>query len=323
MKCAPVLLIGFNRPDFMSAQIDAIRLVAPSRLYLAVDGPREDCPDEVEQCRKVRDCVNLIDWPCEVKTLFHEKNIGCKYGVSGAITWFFENEEEGIVLEDDCRPSPDFFRFATDLLERYRNDERVGAINGFNFFNLQSNASESYHFSRHMDVWGWASWRRVWKDYDVEMSAFQGRESQIIGSSYMTTYAKNVLSSFVRGVKDGSLLTWDVQFTMLFLDRGYLSIVPKVRLIANAGMSDGRATHTGSYVYWQKYWGRTGELGFPMIHARDVACDTDADRVRERMEGAIFPRGLTWLGAKFPCLCGSFSAIGATTEKFVPFLFKI
>ena len=99
--CAPILLIGFNRPDFMAAQIAAVREARPLKLYVAVDGPR---PDEAEKCRAVRECVKLVDWPCEVKTLFREKNLGCKYGVSGAISWFFDNEEEGIVLEDDCRP---------------------------------------------------------------------------------------------------------------------------------------------------------------------------------------------------------------------------
>ena len=115
--CAPVLLIGFNRPDYMAEQIAAVRPARPSRLYISVDGPRSDRPEEGELCRKVRECAELVDWTCEVKTLFREKNLGCKYGVSGAITWFFENESEGIVLEDDCRPAVDFFRFATENCE--------------------------------------------------------------------------------------------------------------------------------------------------------------------------------------------------------------
>ena len=166
-NCAPILLMGFNRPDYMSAQIAAIRSAHPQRVYVAVDGPRERIVDEAEKCHAVQHCVELVDWPCEVKTLFREKNLGCKYAVSGAITWFFENEEMGIVLEDDCRPTLDFLRFATEMLERYKEDARIGAVCGFNHFNLQSERGPSYHFSRHMDVWGWASWRRVWNDYDV------------------------------------------------------------------------------------------------------------------------------------------------------------
>ena len=117
-SCVPILLIGFNRPDFMAAQIVAIRDARPPRLYIAVDGPREGRIDEAEKCRAVRDCVKLIDWPCEIKTLFREKNLGCKYAVSSAITWFFENEEMGIILEDDCRPTVDFLRFASEMLVR-------------------------------------------------------------------------------------------------------------------------------------------------------------------------------------------------------------
>ena len=115
-QCAPVLLIGFNRPDFMAAQIAAVRAARPARLYVAVDGPRSDRPDEAEKCRAVRECVKLVDWPCEVKTRFLEKNIGCKYGPATAIDWLFENEEMGIILEDDCYPAPGFFRFVTEML---------------------------------------------------------------------------------------------------------------------------------------------------------------------------------------------------------------
>ena len=138
MSCVPILLIGFNRPDFMAAQIAAVRAARPARLYVAVDGPRPDRSGEAENCRAVRECVKLVDWPCEVKTLFREKNLGCKMGVSGAITWFFDQEEEGIVLEDDCRPSEDFLRFASEMLVRYREDGRVGLVAGFNAFDLQS-----------------------------------------------------------------------------------------------------------------------------------------------------------------------------------------
>lgn len=321
-SCAPVLLIGFSRPDYLLAQIKAIRPACPQKVYVAVDGPREGRHEDAALCRAVRDSVKTIDWPCEVKTLFREKNLGCKYGVSGAITWFFENEEEGIVLEDDCRPTLGFLRFATEMLERYRDDERIGAVCGFNFFNLQSEKSASYHFSRHMDVWGWASWRRVWKNYDVDMANDADAVSALIVSATATPYYKKFYQTIARDVQNG-LSTWDVQFTLLFLRNGYLSVVPKVRLVANVGLADGRATHTGGYVYWAREWAKTGVIDFPLVYRESVVCDDAADRLRERIEGAIFPRGLTWLGAKFPCLCGLLSVIGGVFEKIVPFLFRL
>ena len=320
--CAPILLIGFNRPDFMAAQIAAIRPVRPAKLYVAVDGPRDGRSDEVDKCRAVQECIKLVDWPCEVKTLFREKNLGCKYGVSGAITWFFKNETAGIVLEDDCRPTVDFLRFATEMLERYKDDARIGAVCGFNFFNLQSDKSVSYHFSSHMDVWGWASWRRVWREYDVEMSFYKEGLPKIIDDAKATSYYKYVLRSFVSGLDNG-LSTWDVQFSMLFLAKGWLSVVPKVRLVANAGLSDTRATHTGGYVYWGKDWSKAGVIEIPLVHPKEVVCDDVADRLRERIEGAIFPRGLTWIGAKISRLCGLMTFIGSAAERVAPFLFRI
>ena len=320
--CAPVLLIGFNRPDFMAAQIAAVKAAKPSKVYIAVDGPRMDRPDEVALCKQTRDCAKLIDWPCDVKTLFREGNLGCKYGVSGAITWFFENEEEGIVLEDDCRPTVDFLRFATEMLERYRHDERIGAVCGFNFFNLQSDKTASYHFSSHMDVWGWASWRRVWKDYDVEVTKNTDSMVAAIERSGCTAYYKKFYKKLVNDVEHG-LSTWDVQMTLLFLEKEYLSVVPKVRLIANAGLADNRATHTGGYVYWAHEWARTSALEFPIAHPASVECDSSADCLRERMEGALLPRALTWLGVKCPMLCGIISAAGRATQRVLPFLFRL
>lgn len=321
-SCAPILLIGFNRPDFMAEQITAVRGATPKKIYIAVDGPREGRSDEVEKCRAVRECVKLIDWPCEVKTLFRERNLGCKYGVSGAITWFFENEEMGIVLEDDCRPTVDFLRFASEMLERYKDDSRIGAVCGFNHFNLQSDNVPSYHFSRHMDIWGWASWRRVWREYDVEMRHLHGRIKSIIDNSYMTSYCRRMYKGFANDLANG-LSTWDIQFSFLSLYKGWLNIVPKIRLVANAGLADERATHTGGYIYWGRNWSKAGTIEFPVVHPKEVVCDDAADRLRERMEGAIFPRGLTWIGAKCPCICGLMTLIGRIAEKVAPFLFRL
>ncbi len=291
MRCdnityAPILLIGFNRPDFMAAQIDAVRDAAPKKIYIAVDGPREGRIDEAEKCRSVRDCVKLIDWSCEVKTLFRERNLGCKYGGSGAITWFFENEEAGIILEDDCRPTIDFLRFASEMLVRYKYDERIGAVCGFNSFNLQSNKNASYHFSRHLDIWGWASWRRVWQKYDVEMRYLDGRINGIIDSSDMTAYYKRMYKRFANDLRNG-LSTWDLQFSFVSLDKGWLNIVSAKRLVANVGLADTRATHTGGYIYWGNDWSRAGSLEFPLVHPKEIVCDDAADRLHERIFGAF------------------------------------
>ncbi len=171
-----------------------------------------------------------------------------------------------------------------------------------------------------MDVWGWASWRRVWREYDVDMRQLEGRVDRVIDESSMTLYCKSMFQSWAKEIADG-MSTWDIQFSILFLAKGWLSVVPKTRLVANAGIADQRATHTGGYVYWNSEWSRVGEIEFPLVHPSEVVCDKAADRTREKMEGAIVSRGLTWLGAKFPLLCPLLTPCGHVLQRIAPCLF--
>jgi hypothetical protein len=127
-----VLFIIFNRPDTTKQVFAKIKVGKPRRFYVAADGPRTDRPGEDELCKQTRAIINEVDWDCDVKTLFRTTNGGCKEAVSSVITWFFENEEEGIILEDDCLPADSFFRFCDTLLEKYRFDNRIGNISGRN-----------------------------------------------------------------------------------------------------------------------------------------------------------------------------------------------
>lgn len=166
----PVLFLVYKRPDTTRQVFEAIRQAKPPRLYIAADGPKKDLPEEAEKVKQVRDIVlSGVDWDCEVETLFRDENLGCKYGVSGGIDWFFENEEEGIILEDDTLPSQSFFWFCQELLERYKDDKRIMAISGDNFQNGIKRGACSYYFSRYNHIWGWASWRRAWGYYSVNM----------------------------------------------------------------------------------------------------------------------------------------------------------
>lgn len=322
--CAPILLIGFNRPDFMRAQIDAVRAAKPPRLYLAVDGPRQNRPGEDEKCRAVQDCVRLVDWPCEVKTLCQEKNLGCKYAPAKAIDWFFKNEEHGIVLEDDCRPTAGFLRFATEMLDRYKDDDKVGVVTGYNMFGLQHDQSVSYHFSSDAKLsGGWATWRRVWKDYDIEMKPYLGTLDETLRTLRATPYFKRVFRLAVERVVNYGLDAWDVQFSLMIFATHRLGVVPRTQIVRNVGFDVAAATHTVGYNYYSKNWIRSGTLAFPLVHPQAVVCDEWADRRREQMEGAIFPRGLTWLGCKVPHLAPFLSAVGGFAEKLAPILFRL
>ena len=170
MSKKAVLFIIFNRPETTKKVFSAIRAYRPERLFVAADGPRPGRPDDQEKCAAARALVQC-DWPCEVHTRCLDANAGCRDAVSGGVGWFFEQVDEGIVLEDDCLPCPDFFRFAEAALERYRGDERVMHISGVNF---QVRPAGAY-FSTIPHIWGWASWRSAWRHYDVGMADFPAR----------------------------------------------------------------------------------------------------------------------------------------------------
>src|SRR4051812_40596985 len=156
--CPPVLILAFNRPNTTARVFEALQPVKPARIFFAVDGPRPEKADDASRVAKVRELAAAVDWQSEVQTLFRPRNLGCKNAVSQAISWFFEHVEEGIIIEDDCVAHPSFFRFARELLERYRRDERVMMISADNFQQAGRQTPYSYYFSRFLHIWGWASW---------------------------------------------------------------------------------------------------------------------------------------------------------------------
>ena len=239
-----VLFLVFNRPDTTRQVFEAIRKAKPPRLYVAADGPRADRPGEEGKCEQVRQIATNVDWDCEVKTLFREKNLGCGKAVSSAITWFFENEEEGIIIEDDCLPSQSFFWFYQELLERYRDDERVMVISGDNFDFGRKRTEYSYYFSRYIHTWGWASWRRTWKLYDVNMSLWpevrdHGWLADILERKKTVRYWRGIFERVYQGKID----TWDYQLWFACWIQNGLCIIPNQNLISNIGFGIS-ATHT-------------------------------------------------------------------------------
>lgn len=265
----PVLLIAFNRPNHTKRVFEKIRLSKPSRLYVAIDGAREGRDGEVDAVDEVKQIIlNGIDWKCEVITLFSEVNLGCKYAVSNAIDWFFEREVEGIILEDDCLPSQSFFWFCEELLLKYRNDERVSMIGGFNYLEMQANNGDSYWFSRTTPIWGWATWATRWKNfYDVE--ARDWPDARDAGLTYAMIRDAANEKDFIHGmnkVYEGRVDTWDAQWTFSCLSQNRLSIVPRINLISNIGF-DAHATHTKSKNTFLENT-ETFELDFPLHHPR-------------------------------------------------------
>jgi hypothetical protein len=165
----PVAFIIFNRPQTTEAVFAEIARARPRQLLVIADGARTDHPDDSEKCSAARAVINRVNWDCDVSTNYAETNLGCKQRVSSGLDWVFGLVEKAIILEDDCLPEPTFFHFCQELLERYCDDWRVMHISGDNFQLGHRRSSDSYYFSRYSHVWGWATWQRAWKFYDVEM----------------------------------------------------------------------------------------------------------------------------------------------------------
>lgn len=240
----PILFLIFNRPDTTRRVFESIRQAKPVKLFIAADGPRENKTDEKERCKKTREIVSKIDWPCEVKTLFRDTNLGCGRGVSGAINWFFENVEEGIILEDDCLPDPSFFPYCEHLLEQYRYDDNIYMISGGNYLPKSIRPKESYYFSRLPHIWGWASWRRSWQKYDFEMKDFSSfKKGKEIEETWQDKDIQNYFLDRFEDVYKKRLDTWDYQWNYCIWKQNGYSITPRVNLISNIGFGN-EATHT-------------------------------------------------------------------------------
>lgn len=242
----PVLLIAWRRPHTLRQVIHAIRPVAPTRLYVACDGPNPNRPGEAERVAATRAVIeDEIGWPCKIERLYSDVNQGCRLGVSLAITWFFDQVEEGIILEDDCVPHPAFFPFCTTLLERYRNDMRVWCISGNNFQNGQWRGDGSYYFSRYNHCWGWASWRRCWQHYDANLSKWPAlRDSGFLKTIFPDSAESKYWSRiWQRLIDTGIPNTWDYQWTFTCLMNNGLTALPNRNLVHNVGFG-AYASHT-------------------------------------------------------------------------------
>ncbi len=172
----PVAFIIFKRPDTTRKVFEEIRRAKPPKLLVIADGPRPNIVGEAEKCAAARAIIDSVDWECEVLKNYSDENLGCKQRVSSGLDWVFDNVEEAIILEDDCLPHPTFFRFCEELLEKYRGDERIMTIGGTNLLKNWKSDIQSYHCSNYFNCWGWATWKRVWKHYDVDMKLWGNLE---------------------------------------------------------------------------------------------------------------------------------------------------
>jgi hypothetical protein len=266
----PILYLIFNRPEFTEITFPSICSIKPKKLFIAADGPRIDNKLDEINCNLVREFViSKIDWNCEVHTLFREKNLGCGKAVSSAISWFFNHVDKGIILEDDCLPNKSFFYFSQNLLIKYQNSPIINHISGFNFQLGYRHNKNDYFFSNYTLIWGWATWKRSWINYDFDMTDFD-----IFYRSYKY---KNLFShSLYLDVKNKIIDTWDVQWQYVNIKNKFIAIQPKFSLIRNIGFSK-NATHThGKEPYFLKIT-EYGELKENINHPVNIKINWIAD----------------------------------------------
>ncbi len=274
----PVLFLVFNRPSTTQVVFEAIRKAKPTKLYIAADGPRKGKAGELEKCMEVRAIATSIDWECEVKKLFREENLGCGKGVSSAITWFFENEPEGIILEDDCVPNSSFFPYCAELLERYRNDQRVMEISGNTIRPEKFNQGKfSYSFSNHNGIWGWASWRRAWDLYDYEMTKYKEiKEKGYLTKTYNSIFEENYFNWVFERTYLFPHITWDYQWEFVKRINSALTIMPQKNMVINIGFGADATSTTKSNTPSGNL--KSEALSFPLKHPPFMMVDAEADK---------------------------------------------
>lgn len=274
----PIALFNFNRPHLTRRVFEVVRKVKPRRLLLIADGPRPSKPDDARLCAEVRAIFDDIDWDCEVSRNFSDTNLGSFKRNSSALNWVFDTVEEAIILEDDCIPSLSFFRYCEELLERYRNDPRVGVISGNNFgFPGIGHSNDSYFFSAYTYTWGWASWRRVWREVDLTMSWWEpdaGRE--MLRALFPCAAEWRSWHALYENIRGGATKNaWDYQLLLSSFRRSQYCAIPRVNLVSNIGFGTDATNCKDEFSSLQNF--PRGELEFPLVHPADVRRSIQVD----------------------------------------------
>ena len=273
----PVALLTFARPAETARVLEAVRQIRPRILLVVSDGARENHPDEAERVAQTRALFETIDWDCDLRTNFASTNMGCRRRVSSGVDWVFQQVERAIILEDDCLPSPAFFPYCAEMLERYQDHPEVMTISGMTYFSGKHRISDSYHFSRYPLIWGWASWARAWRHYDVDMADWPQQKTdgllrRAIGDRILELRLEEMFDHV-----HGGFDTWDLQLLYASIKHGGLNVIPVTNMILNIGYGE-LATHTKGGPPTAVRQMRLGELSFPLSHPASVIRDASGDR---------------------------------------------
>jgi hypothetical protein len=281
----PVVFMIFRRPNTTAKVFEIIRQVKPSKLFVVADGPRLERPEEAEKCADARNIISQVDWDCEVIKNYSDINLGVSKRISTGLDWVFEHTEEAIILEDDCLPHPTFFQFCEELLERYRNDARITSISGQNVQLGNKRTEFSYYFSYYNHIWGWATWKRAWQNFDLEMKNWPYVKERkilqdILNDPQGTRYWHEKLESTYQDLR----ITWDDQWTLACWLQSGLCILPRENLISNIGFnSDGTNIRSHKGRFFNLYANSpTVAMDFPLKHPSFVIRNNQADAFTQK-----------------------------------------
>ncbi len=289
-SAVPVLIVFFNRVEPLKQVLEAVRKAKPTQLFLAQDGARLGNVNDAKNVDLCRSLIKNIDWDCEVYTNYSDVNLGCGKRMSSAISWAFEYVDRLMILEDDCVPTQDFFGFCEDLLERYKDDERISMISAMNHLGKYDNYNhDSYIFCNSGAIWGWATWKREWQYYDFDMKFINELNAfdKIRCSNYPQYYKRDLIKQGKERKKvlgqGGRLSSWTFQYNMIRFLQNQVTIVPSINMVTNVGLT-GESTHASSNIKMipkglQKiFFMKTYEMSWPLRHPKCIYCDDAFDR---------------------------------------------
>lgn len=284
---APVVLIAFNRPEQTKRTLECIRQAAPEDLFLIVDAPRDNRPDDAEGCAAVRTVLENIDWPCRVHRRYADANLGSAANIELGLDWVFSQVSSAIILEDDCVADPTFFRFCTELLERYHDDERVAYLGGAApEVPAELFEGASYAFTAFASIWGWATWKRAWEAHRaVYPRLHEGGDHTSVRTEpidwshtlLQSTAGKRFFSN-AGAQMDKKTATWAIHWCISVIASRSLAIAASSVLVKNIGFGE-----DGTNTLVDREMAEATPLEFPLTHPSDIQLNAPVELAYEKV----------------------------------------
>ena len=286
LSVAPVVLLAYRRPEQTRRVFEAIRAAKPRDLFLVMDGAKPGDTDDHERVEQTRAVVEDVDWECNVRRVYASENLGLKVRVSSGLDAVFSDVESAIILEDDCLPSQTFFPYASELLDRFSTNEKIGLVSGSQRLRGRKLSDSSYEFSRDVRIWGWATWARTWRNFrdsgDLD-AQWTSHEARALGGYFAPGPRRRSMVAMMS--KSTTLDSWALPFAVHCVKRGYLNPVPAVNLIDNIGLGEG-STHTG-LESWVAQVPRA-DLVFPLTHRETIEYGGKIDEIESSLDAKEF-----------------------------------